>query len=54
MGGNFKGRGNRGSQGGNHRSQEWNIDSNSYYYGKLGHMAKYCYQKEHNAQNGKL
>jgi len=34
--------------------QQPNNDSNCYYCGKPGHMAKNCYQKEHDAQNGKL
>jgi len=44
------GRGSRRSReghGGSHRGQQPNSDSNCYYYGKLGHMAKNCYQKEH-------
>jgi len=49
---NFKRRGSRGGCGGNHRSQQPNSDSNCYYYGK--HMANKCYQREHDAQNGKL
>ncbi len=48
--GNFKGRGSRES----HRGQQSNSDSNCYYCKKLGHMAKNCYQKEHDAWNGKL
>ncbi len=48
--GNFEGRGSRGSPGG----QQPNSDSNCYYYGKPGHMAKNCYQREHDARNGKL
>jgi len=55
--GNFGRRGSRGSRGGrdgSHRGQQPNINSNCYYYGKPGHMAKNCYQKEHDAQNGKL
>ncbi len=51
---NFRGRGSHGGCGGNHWSQQLNNDSNCYYYGKLGHMAKNCYQREHHAQNGKL
>jgi hypothetical protein len=31
-----------------------NSDSNCYYYGKPGHMAKNYYQREHDARNGKL
>ncbi len=45
--GNFKGRGS-------HWGQQPNNDSNCYYYGKLGHMVKNCYQREHDARNGKL
>jgi len=37
-----------------HRGQQLNSDSNCYYCGKLGHMAKNCYQREHDARNGKL
>jgi len=48
--GNFGGRRSRGS----HQSQQPNNDSNCYYFGKPGHMAKNCYQKEHDARNGKL
>ncbi len=51
---NFRGRGSHGGRDGNHRSQQPNNDSNCYYCGKLGHMAKNCYQKEHDAQNRKL
>jgi hypothetical protein len=46
--------GSCGGRGGSHRSQQPNSDSNYYYYGKPGHMAKNCYQREHDAQNGKL
>jgi hypothetical protein len=42
-------RGSRGSCGGYHKGQQPNNDSNCYYYGKLGHMAKNCYQREHDA-----
>jgi len=49
-----RGRGRRGGHGGNHRGQQPNSDSNYYYCGKLGHMVKNCYQKEHDARNGKL
>jgi len=52
--GNFRGRGSRGGHGGSHQGQQPNNDSNCYYCGKLGHMAKNCYQKEHDARNGKL
>ncbi len=52
--GNFRGRGSRGGRGGSHRGQQPNSDSNCYYYKKPGHMAKNCYQKEHDARNGKL
>ncbi len=52
--GNFGGRGSRGSRGGSHRGQQPNNDSNCYYSGKLGHMAKNCYKREHDARNGKL
>ncbi len=41
--GNFRGRGSRGGHGGSHRGQQPNSDSNCYYCGKLGHMAKNCY-----------
>jgi hypothetical protein len=51
---NFKGRGSHGGRGGSHRNQQPNSNSNCYYYGKLGHMTKNCYQREHDAQNGKL
>ncbi len=53
----FRGKGSRGSRGGcggSHRGQQPNNNSNYYYRGKPGHMAKNCYQKEHDAQNGKL
>jgi len=43
------GRGSRGGHGGSHRGQQPNNDSNCYYCGKHGHMAKNCYQKEHDA-----
>ncbi len=55
--GNFGGRGSqgsRGARGGNHRGQQANNDSNCYYCGKHGHMAKNCCQREHDARNGKL
>ncbi len=55
--GNLGGRGSRGSHGGcgeSHWGQQLNNDSNCYYYGKPGHMAKNYYQREHDAQNGKL
>jgi len=54
---NFGGRGSRGSRGGrggSHRGQQINNHSNCYYYRKPGHIVKKCYQKEHDAQNGKL
>ncbi len=44
----------RGGCGGNHRGQQPNSDSSCCYYGKFGHMANNCYQREHNARNGKL
>jgi hypothetical protein len=44
----------RGGCGGSHRGQQPNSDSNCYYYGKHGHMAKNYYQREHDARNGKL
>jgi len=51
--GKFRGKGSRGgcggSCGGSHRGQQPNIDSNCYYCGKLGHMVKNYYQKEHDA-----
>jgi hypothetical protein len=47
--GNFRGRGSRGGRAGSHRGQQPNNDSNCYYCGKPGHMAKNCYQKEHDA-----
>jgi len=52
--GNFRGRGSCGGHGGSHRGQQPNSDSNCYYCGKPEHMAKNCYQKEHDARNGKL
>ncbi len=52
--GNFRGRGSRGGRGGSHRSQQPNNNLNCYYYGKHGHMAKNCYQREHDARNEKL
>jgi hypothetical protein len=55
--GNFGVRGSRGScggRGGSHRGQQANNDSNCYYCGKPGHMVKNYYQREHDAQNGKL
>jgi hypothetical protein len=51
---NFKGRGSRGGRAGNHQGQQPNNDSNCYYCEKLEHMANNCYQKEHDARNGKL
>jgi len=54
---NFGGRGSRGScgsHGGSHRGQQLNSDSNCYYCRKLGHMAKNCYERKHDARNGKL
>jgi hypothetical protein len=51
---NFGGRGSRGGRGGSHQGQQPNSDSNCYYCGKPGHMEKKCYQREHDAQNGKL
>jgi len=51
---NFGGRGSRGGRGGSHRSQQPNKNSNCYYYEKLRHMAKNCYQREHDARIGKL
>ncbi len=54
---NFGGRGSRGSRGGcggSHRGQQINNHSNYYYYRKHGHIVKKCYQREHDAQNGKL
>ncbi len=56
-GGNFRGKGSRGIRGGrngSHRGQQPNNDSNYYYCGKPGHMAKNCYQRPHNARNEKL
>jgi hypothetical protein len=44
----LKGRASRGSRGGSHRGQQPNNDSN-YYREKPGHMAKNCYQREHDA-----
>jgi hypothetical protein len=55
--GNFGGRGSResrGGHGGSHRGQQPNSESNCFYCGKPGHMAKNCYQREHDARNGKL
>jgi hypothetical protein len=52
--GNFGRKGNQGSHGGSHRGQQPNNDSNCYYCRKLGHMLKKCYQREHDARNGKL
>ncbi len=52
--GNFKGRRSRGGRGGGHRGQQPNSDSNCYYCGKPRHIAKNHYQREHDAQNGKL
>ncbi len=52
--GNFRGKGSRGGHARNHRSQQPNSDSNCYYCEKPGHMAKNCYQREHDAPNGKL
>jgi len=52
--GNFRGRGSRGGRGGGHPGQQPNNDSNCYYCGKPGHMAKNYYQKEHDARNEKL
>jgi hypothetical protein len=46
---NFRGKGSHGGCGGSHRSQQSNSDSNCYYSGKPRHMAKNCYQKEHDA-----
>ncbi len=39
----------RGGHGGSHRGQQPNNDSNWYYCGKPGHMAKNCYKREHDA-----
>jgi len=52
--GGGRGRGSHGGRGGSHLGQQPNSDSNSYYCGKPRHMAKNCYQKEHDARNGKL
>ncbi len=52
--GNFRGKGSYGGRGGSHWGQQLNNDSNYYYCGKPGHMAKNCYQREHDAWNGKL
>ncbi len=52
--GNFRGKGSSGGCGGNHRGQQPNSDSNCYCCGKPGHMAKHCYQREHDGRNGKL
>jgi hypothetical protein len=55
--GNFGGRGSQascGGHGGSHQPQQPNNDSNCYYCEKLGHMAKNCYQREHDARNEKL
>ncbi len=52
--GNFRGKGSRGGHAGNHRGRQPNSDSNCYYCGKPRHMAKNCYQREHDARNGKL
>jgi hypothetical protein len=52
--GNFRGRRSHGGCGGSHQGQQLNSNSNCYYYGKLGHMANNCYQREHDARNGKL
>ncbi len=46
--------GNHGGHGGNHQGHQPNSDSNCYYCKKPGHMAKNCYQREHDARNGKL
>ncbi len=54
---NFGGRGSResrGGRGGSHRGQQPNSKKNCYYYRKPGHMVKNCYQREHDARNGKL
>jgi hypothetical protein len=51
---NFRGKGSRGGCGRSHQGQQPNNDSNCYYCGKLGHMAKNCYKTEHDARNGKL
>ncbi len=55
--GNFGRRGSwrsGGGHGGSHWGQQLNSDSNCYYYEKPGHMAKTCYEREHDARNGKL
>ncbi len=52
--GNFRRRGSHGGRAGNHRGQQPNNNSNCYYCEKPGHMAKNCYQREHDARNGKL
>jgi hypothetical protein len=52
--GNFRGRRSHGGHGGSHQGQQLNNNSKCYYYGKPRHMAKNCYQREHDAQNGKL
>jgi len=51
---NFRGRRSRGGHGGSHQGQQPNNNSKCYYCRKPRHMAKNCYQKEHDAQNGKL
>ncbi len=52
--GNFGGRGSRGGCGVSHRGKQANNDSNCYYCGKPGHMAKNYCQREYDARNGKL
>ncbi len=52
--GNSRGRRSYGGHGGSHQNQQPNTNSNYYYRKKLGHMAKNCYQREHDARNGKL
>ncbi len=52
--GNFRGRGSHGGHGGSHQGQQPNSDSNCYYCKKPGHITKNCYQREHDARNGKL
>ncbi len=52
--GNVRGRRSHGGCCGSHQDQQLNNDSNCYYYRKHGHMENNCYQREHDAQNGKL
>jgi hypothetical protein len=50
----FRGKGSHGGHGESRRCQQPNNDSNYHYCKNHGHMTKNCYQRKHDAQNGKL